>query len=87
MPLKNKYLKYQPEITLEIFTLIYNKLINSGWTEYSNKIIEVSYSQFKTQYNYLTHQQDKTFNTHVCPYEKKYAETTVQEILGYDPFV
>ena len=87
MPLANKYIKYSPEITLKMFTLIWNKLISSGWKEYSNKIIEVSYSQFKTQYNHLTHQQDKTFNTDVCPYEKEYTETTVQEILGYDPFV
>ena len=86
MPLKGKYIKYSPEITLEIFTLIYSKLINSGWKEYSSKKIEESYSQFKTQYNHLTHQQNKTFNTHIYPYEKEYAETTVQEILGYDPF-
>lgn len=87
MPLTNKYIKYSPEITLEIFTLIWNKLINSGWGEYSNKTIEESYSQFKSRYNHLTNQKNKIFNTHVCPYSLNYKEITVQEILGYDPFV
>ena len=58
MPLTGTYLKYKPEITLEIFTLIYSKLINSGWKEFTDKKIKESYDQFKNQYNYLTHQKD-----------------------------
>lgn len=42
MPLKGKYLKYSPEITLEIFTLVWNKL-SEAYEPHSNGV-EVEYN-------------------------------------------
>ncbi len=33
---KEKYLKYDPSITLEIFTLVWNKLIELGYKSFNN---------------------------------------------------
>jgi len=86
MPLNNKYLKYSPEITLEIFTLVYNKLIEGGWKSVH---LEENYRYFVEKYSFLTNKSKKHFYTR----EKGHSdlegktETTVQEILGYDPFI
>ena len=83
MPLTGKYLKYSPEITLEIFTLIYNKLIENEWTSIDVMLL---YNQFTTKWNYIIdYGRGKQFYSSVINRELK--ETTVQEILGYDPFV
>jgi hypothetical protein len=86
--LEGKYLKYSPEITLEIFTLVCNKLIESGWEHDSAYNLSNSFEEFKSDYNYLVEVQTingkKKFNCYgndnLCE------ETTVQEILGYDPW-
>lgn len=84
MPLKGKYLKYSPEITLEIFTLVWNKLIKNGCKfEYSKEII---FERFKFHDRVLRYD----FNgNYVYPLmgSNSCKKTTVQEILGYDPFV
>jgi len=85
MPLTGKYLKYKPEITFEIFEKIYNKLNEEKW--YCKNSIKTEYSWFP-KYGYITHeeqQEQRNFATHTCIYGLE--ETTVQEILGYDPFV
>ena len=86
MPLKNKYLKYSPEITLEIFTLVYNKLIKEGWKSVD---LEENYRYFVKKYSFLTNKYKKHFYTREeghSDLEDK-TQTTVQEILGYDPFI
>ena len=86
MSLAGKYLKYSPEITLEIFTLICNKLIECGINPNHKESIETKYNYFSGAENYLQLRGDgKCFD---C-YKEDYGliETTVQEILGYDPFV
>jgi len=86
MPLNNKYLKYSPEITLEIFTLVYNKLILNGWKSLS---LRDSYDYFKGNYQFLTNENKSYFYTSRggnYDLEDK-TQTTVQEILGYDPFI
>lgn len=83
MPLRGKYLKYSPEITLEIFTLIYDKLIENEWTSIN---VMSLYNQFTGNWNYIVdHGRGKQFYSSVT--NRELTETTVQEILGYDPFV
>ena len=86
MPLQNKFLRYSPEITLEIFTLVYNKLIENGINPSHKESITTKYDNFSGTENYL--QLDGNGDYFEC-YEEDYGliETTVQEILGYDPFV
>lgn len=84
--LKDRYLKYSPEITLEIFTLVFNKLIDSGWSYWLTPytVDEI----FRDFYNRGTLRDDgnkKLFAYINMPEE--FTEITVQEILGYDPFV
>ena len=86
MPLTGKYLKYSPEITLEIFTLIYNKLEDSGFQSIKKS---ENYKYFSQSHNFLVNTKGNYYFT-----RDKYSsdldgktETTVQEILGYDPFV
>jgi len=92
MPLTGKYLKYSPKITLEIFTLIWDKLIECNWkhnNEGNNYDIKKRYTELKSGNYYLLEYKDKTFATHTIghSYTSSPSETTVQEILGYDPFV
>lgn len=49
--LTNKYIKYSPEITYEIFEKIWNKLIDSGWVCVDNAI--ECYKDFSNDYSYL----------------------------------
>lgn len=84
MPLKGKYLKYSPEITLEIFTLVWDKLIENGCKfEYSKEII---FERFKFHERVLRYDSNGNY---VYPLTENNSckKTTVQEILGYDPFV
>ena len=86
MPIKNKYLKYTPEITLEIFTLVWNKLIECGWEGHLTGLYS-EYNYFKI-WGILKHNcsSEKIFGVHQSK-DRNQTETTVQEILGYDPFV
>jgi len=87
MSLTNKYLKYSPKITLEIFTLVCNKLIDNGWELYNNQSIECIWEYLSVK-NWLGIKDD---NNRIIQYKnnlpENFTETTVQEILGYDPFV
>ena len=85
MPLQEKYLKYRPEITLEIFTLIWGKLIDLGFKPAHENISE-EFGHFKNEHNSLIIGSN-VFNTYTPNCIVREKETTVQEILGYDPFV
>lgn len=82
--LTDDYLKYSPEITLEIFTLIYNKLIESGLKPVHT--LGSAWREFSGRYSYLYCYNDKKLNQFNEP-PKNGREITVQEILGYNPFV
>ena len=84
---KEKYLVYSPEITLEVFTLVWNRLIALGYTHYAYYPISKAYDEFKGKYPYFrtTCDHPKEFNCYAR--EGYYTKTTVQEILGYDPFI
>jgi hypothetical protein len=86
MPLTNKYLKYSPEITLEIFTKIWDKLLDCEWTNTEATNVVEEYEAFSNEYPYLSPQSNKTFYS-IENYPNNHKETTVQELLGYDPFV
>lgn len=95
MPLKNKYLKYNPEITLEMFKEIWTKLINSGWKATCDFVsIRDRFQEFKNgEMLYNDAEDKKTFYINYKSSQKYIKdsghillETTVQEILGYDPF-
>jgi len=86
--LTNKYLKYSPKITLEIFTLVWNKLIDSGWEGHLTGLYS-EYNYFKLKdWGILKHNSssEKTFGVHQCM-DFNQIETTVQELLEYDPYV
>ena len=85
MPLKGKYLKYKPEITIEIFKLIYQKLFENKLVD-SLDYVDGEYKFFSTSFNIL---KLPTGANRVGCYAQNwelFKETTVQEILGYDPF-
>lgn len=88
MPLTDKYLKYSPEITLEIFTLVYNKLIDLKWAPNEMRSIRTMWKEFDV-FPFLCdlgYSGMKLFGTFSASRYND-TETTVQEILGYDPFV
>ena len=89
MPLQNKYLRYSPEITLEILTLIWNKLLS---LEIKGKIYsyypENNLEAFKKGgYIWIGPDGSYSFGIDNNRGRSTFTETTVQEILGYDPFV
>ena len=83
MPLTGKYLKYSSEITLEIFTLVWDKLSESYPPSYPDDI-KTRFEEFKSgQYISLNGKS-------VGIYSSKHidnTETTVREVLGYDPYI
>jgi len=88
MPLTNKCLKYSPEITLEIFKLVYNKLIELKWAPKEMESARTLWKEFNV-YPFLCdlgYGGMKLFGTFSAARHSD-SETTVQEILGYDPYV
>jgi len=80
--LTNRYLKYNPSITLEVFTKIWNKLYEKGWKRENNKSFEYSYTEFTQEYSYLVDIKDKEFNFYLTKNGTSFTEITVQEILN-----
>ena len=89
MPLTGKYLKYSPEITLEIFTLIWDKLKLIFPNGKIYDLVEVwDFDTFKEKgYISIWGSGKYCFGINNNAGLGNYSETTVQEILGYDPFV
>ena len=89
MDFRNKYLKYKPEITFDIFQKVWDKLIENGYIPISKYDVERGFGDFKTLYCYLrtTETQPMIFNCYSVIPAHFWVETTVQEILGYNPFV
>lgn len=80
---KNKYLKYDPSITFEIFEKVYDKLIDQGWSSSVPK--DTLYNQFSGGFwPYIVNTKDNDFYSNYISGTGK-TKTTVQEILGYDP--
>jgi len=84
MPLHNKYLRYSPQITFDIFKLVWDKLLECGYKP-SHKL-DKAWEEFAGLFNYLFCNTENTPNQ-FSDNNKNHKETTVQEILGYDPFV
>lgn len=84
MPLQNKYLRYRPEITLEIFTLVWDELVKHGFEPVHN--LSSAWGEFSGKYPYFWCCSKNKPNQFMDNSENT-TETTVQEILGYDPFV
>lgn len=89
MDFRNKYLKYKPEITFDIFQKVWDKLIESGYLPVGKYDVERGFGDFKTLHCYLrtTDSHPMEFNCYSVIPALFWVETTVQEILGYDPFV
>lgn len=83
---ESKYIKYDPSITCEIFDKIINRL-----TELYGKSNrwEKTYDQFKTWgFIVIFNAPTKShFNWSVDNNKQNSTEITVQELLGYDPFI
>lgn len=88
MDFRNKYLKYKPEITFDIFQKVWDKLISFGYRSFNDSTSIKRYNEFKNSYCFLktTKNHPMEFNCY-CSVADSFSETTVQEILGYDPFV
>lgn len=88
MDFRNKYLKYKPEITFDIFQDVWNKLISFGYRPLNDSTCIKRYNEFKMGCCFLKTTRDHPMEFS-CYYGVVdfYSETTVQEILGYDPFV
>lgn len=84
MPLTGKYLKYSPKITLEIFTLVWDKL-SKTYKPHANGINYEYNNAFIINKGFLRIIDGNKFA--VCYNKENLIETTVQEILGYDPFI
>ena len=84
---KKRYLKYSPEITLEIFILVWNKLIELGYKSFSDYNVEKRYNQFKGHFSYFMTTEDHPHEFSCYSNRFPYTETTVEEILGYNPFI
>ena len=83
---RRRYLKYSPEITLEIFTLVWNKLIEAGW-QCSALNLSGEYNYFiRPDWGYLVNSNSGKWFAVSASYSKGHTEITVQEILGYDPW-
>ena len=89
MDFRNKYLKYKPEITFDIFQEVWDKLIENGYIPIGKYDVERGFGDFKTLYCYLrtTETQPMIFNCYSVIPALFWVETTVKEILGYDPFM
>mgnify|MGYP007069469421 CR=1 FL=1 len=85
MPLTNKYLKYSPEITLEIFEKIWNKLLEVYKVSYPDDL-ETRFEEF-TRGESISLSYDGELGLYLMYSSETKTETTVQEILGYDPFI
>jgi len=84
MPLKNKYLKYDPKVTKDIFSLIWKYFEKAGYN------LDVgTYIIFRnwTDCPYIILCENLVCTTIGGERIANLSETTVQEILGYDPFV
>lgn len=88
MDFRNKYLKYKPEITFYIFQKVWDKLISFGYRPFNDSSSIKRYNEFKNSYCFLNTTKDHPmeFSCYFCVADY-FSETTVQEILGYDPFV
>ena len=84
---KEKYLKYEPKITLEIFTLVWNRLIELGYKSFYDITVKERYNEFKERSGYFmtTEAHPNLFNCY--NFADTYTKTTVEEILGYNPFI
>lgn len=84
---KEKYLEYEPKITLEIFTLVWNRLIELGYKSFARATIEERYGEFKGFCNYFRTTRDHPNEFNCYNNGLPYTKTTVEEILGYNPFI
>lgn len=84
--LLNKYIQYDSKITFDIFKLIYQKLIDLGFT--SPHTVENAFKEFSGRFKYFTlklYDGEKYFNQFDSLNADK-SEISVEDILGYNPF-
>ena len=84
--LLDKYIKYNSKITFDIFKLMYQKLINLGFTSPHN--VEESFKEFSGDYKYFLmklHNDMLYFNQYSYNLIEQ-SEISVEDILGYNPF-
>ena len=90
MPLKDKYLRYTPEITLETFMLIWDKLKSMFPNSRIYSWKSGTFDNFKT-YKFISiwgiHEGSYAFGINNNPGNGNLQEATVEEILGYNPFI
>lgn len=86
MPLTNKYLRYTPEITFEVFEKIWDKLLEYGWASNAGYTIQDRWREFSGDYQGFqsVNPTTKKFFTGSIPDNMMgVTETTVDEILNF----
>lgn len=87
--IEGKYLKYSPEINLEIFTLVWDKLESLFPSRIYDWTKDWSFESFRKN-GYISiwgNNNTYSFGINNNKGNRNKTEITVQEILGYDPFV
>ena len=83
--LLDKYIIYNPKITFDIFKLIYQKLIDLGFTTPHN--VENAFKEFSGKYQYFVmkvYDDELYFNQFDSGGPR--SEISVEDLLGYNPF-
>ena len=84
--LLDKYIKYNSKITFDIFKLMYQKLIDLGFT--SPHTVENAFKEFSGRFKYFTlklYDGEKYFNQYNTNLTEQ-SEISVEDLLGYNPF-
>ena len=89
MDFKDKFIRYHPDITFEIFQLIWNKLLELNWSNQNEKNQSKIYEDFASDCQYLEESScANKFNVYGedC-HDESFTEITVEEFLEYNPFI
>ena len=89
MDFKNKFIRYHPDITFEIFQLIWDKLESLGLRNISlTTPRQEEYHFFKGDFNFIEKPDKDASTFYICgsTHDENYTEITVEEFLGYNPF-
>jgi predicted transcriptional regulator len=87
MDFKDKFIRYHPDITFEIFELIWDKLHSMGYKDIAGTDINSRFKIFRNRnYLKLSSNAPNYFNTYK-EIRSQYTEITIEEFLGYNPFI
>lgn len=81
--LQGKYIEYTPDITLEVFSKVWDVLIKAGWKSIANQTVMISYDDFKKK-RFFSYASDPMFFSVYDIYLANDVKVTVDQLLGFD---